>query len=147
MEQQEAKTYQVFGKTYYIPRIIHDQYVVVTDLLRGKDTTQLDRENSLKVLANILLPEGKEWTTEIGLEQVEAFHKIPMDVEVEALKDFFVGYVNIVNAQIGILELLEMQNELSKMNLPKLLEQLQALKNANPSLIDPKPSTHSPAAN
>jgi hypothetical protein len=144
---EEAKKYQALGKTYYIPKLIHDQYERVTDILRGKDTTNLDQENSLKVLANVLIPEGKEWTPELEAQQLEEFHRIDMDVEVEALKDFFAGYVAITNGMIGVLEILEMQNELSKMNVPKLLESLQSLKDANQSLINPKSSTHSPAAN
>lgn len=142
---EEPKKYQAFGKTYYIPALIHDQYERVTDILRGKDTTKLDRENSLKVLANVLIPVGKEWTPELEAQQLKQFHSIDMETEVAALRDFFTGYVSITNGMIGVLEILEMQNELSKMNVPKLLEQLQSLKNANQSLINPKSSTSSPA--
>jgi hypothetical protein len=138
---EETKKYQAFGKTYYVPPLIHDQYERVTDILSGKDTTSLDREASLKVLANVLLPEGKEWTPEIEAQQLAEFHRIDMETEVAALRDFFTGYVAITNGMMGVLELLEMQSELSKLNLPKLLEQLQALKDANPSLGDQSSST------
>ena len=144
---EEAKKYLAFGKTYYIPPMIHDQYEVVTDILRGKDTTNLDRENSLKVLANVLIPEGKEWTAELEQQQLKDFHRIDMGTEVEALKDFFIGYVAIVSGMMDVLEILEMQNELSKMNVPKLLEQLQNLKAANQSVTNRKSSSSSPEVN
>jgi hypothetical protein len=145
--EQETKEYQVFGKSFYVPRMIHDQYVAVTDIIRGKDTTQLDRESSLKVLANVLLPKGEEWTSKTEQQQLEQFHRIDMETEVAALQSFFVSYVNIVNGMLGVLEILTMQNELAKMNLPKLLEQLQALKDANQSQKSPESFTSSPAAN
>ena len=145
--EQEVKEYKAFGKKYHVPKIIHDQYEVVTDILRGKDTTSLDREASLKVLANVLIPIGKEWTKELEAEQLEEFHRIDMETEVAVLQYFFVGYVSITNSMIGVLEILEMQNELSKMNLPKLLEQLQNMRKENLSELDQRSSINSPAEN